>query len=408
MRGQSTGWRIAILLAVAGVPLWAPAALDHEAGSVVDTDRLDRARVQAARFLVDCQATDGAWRSDTYGTFKEGGALTGLALLALQTAPTLPEVGMARRKGMEFLAGLVQPDGEIKAGPLGVTYPVYTSSFAVRALSSPDASRYRKERDGWLRFLRERQLTEDLGWQPSDKPYGGWGYCSGLPRKPVPGELAPALLESNLSATVLALEALKAAGVRSGDPAFNKALVFVKRCQNCGDDPKLSDPGFDDGGFFFIYDDAVRNKAGVIGKDRHGRERFASYGSMTADGLRALLACGLPAVDPRVKAGTAWLLQNFRADAPPGKYAANRESSRSSVYYYYCASVAQAFKAIEANASNHSPFPWVKRLSDELLKRQQPNGSWTNPLVAQREDDPVVATAFALIGLSTCRESTRE
>src|SRR5438132_6905145 len=112
-------------------------------------------------------------------------------------------------------------------------------------------------------YLRARQLTEDLGWQPSDKPYGGWGYSSGLPRKPSPAETAPALTESNLSATVFALTALRSVGVPENDPVLEKALVFVKRCQNYCADPKLRDPVFDDGGFFFIYDDSFRNKAGV-------------------------------------------------------------------------------------------------------------------------------------------------
>ena len=36
---------------------------------------------------------------------------------------------------------------------------------------------------------------------------------------------------------------------------------------------------FDDGGFFFIPNDSVRNKAGITGKDTTGRDRYASYGS---------------------------------------------------------------------------------------------------------------------------------
>ena len=55
----------------------------------------------------------------------------------------------------------------------------------------PSASRatlaHRKARDAWLAYLRERELTEDLGWQPADKQYGGWGYSPRLPRKPARG-----------------------------------------------------------------------------------------------------------------------------------------------------------------------------------------------------------------------------
>ena len=41
--------------------------------------------------------------------------------------------------------------------------------------------------DAWVKYLRERQLTEARGWDPADKEYGGWGYCAVIPRKPAPG-----------------------------------------------------------------------------------------------------------------------------------------------------------------------------------------------------------------------------
>src|SRR5262249_18016231 len=151
-----------------------------------------------------------------------------------------------------------------------------------------------------------------------------------------PGQAPAPLLESNLSATVYVLDALRTAGVKSDDPAFKKALVFVQRCQNFAGDDKEADPKFDDGGFFFIYDDPVRNKAGLVGKDKHGRERFISYGSMTADGWRALLLCGLGPDHARVKAARQWIEKNFAVDKHPGNYPEDREVSRPSVYFYYC------------------------------------------------------------------------
>src|SRR5260370_14192155 len=142
----------------------------------------------------------------------------------------------AYRRGAASLASQIQPDGTINAGPLGITYPVYTSAGAVSVLSEPCNARYHKPRDAWLAYLRERQLTEDLGWQPGDKPFGGWRYSPRLPRKPKPGDPLPPLTESNLSATVFALEALQAAGAKADDAAFRKALGFRPCCQNYSDD----------------------------------------------------------------------------------------------------------------------------------------------------------------------------
>lgn len=390
-------------LAVCVMTLCGSLALEARDDTSKAVNEIDAGQLRASRFLASCQAKDGAWKSDMYGAFKDGGALTGLVVLALESTPPVPEVETACRRGQAFLAGLVQANGEIKCGPQGLNYPVYTSALAVTALGG---TTYRREQEAWLAFLKRRQLTETLGWQPADKPYGGWGYSSDLPRKPLPGEVTPPLVESNLSATVFALDALCAAGCRPDDPAFKKALVFVERCQNYSEDPKRSDPVFDDGGFFFIYDDPVRNKAGVAGKDREGHERFLSYGSTTADGLRAFLACGLPLEHPRVRAARGWLQKNFRADAPAGKFAANRESSRAAVYYYYCASVARALRGVQTkyNPGQGSLVNWPRKLAQELLARQQTNGSWANPLVNFREDDPIVATAFGLIALSACRD----
>ena len=263
---------------------------------------------------------------------------------------------------------------------------------------------HRAARDAWLAYLRRRQLTEELGWQTGDREYGGWGFSSALPSKPPASQPTPPLTESNLSATVFALEALRAAGVAADDPAFKKALVFVERCQNWSDDNR--EPALDDGGFFFIYDDPVRNKAGVAGKGSDGRVRFASYGSTTADGLRALVACGLPPSHPRVAAARQWLESHFRADHHPGAYAPDREPNRDSVYYYYC-----AVRGASAERNGRKPvsksagsLAWAETLVDALVARERSDGSWINSAVAVREDDPIVATCLAVTALAVCRE----
>jgi hypothetical protein len=370
-------------------------------------ERIDQALSSAARFLLGAQTSDGGWHSDVYGPFKEGPALTPLILRTLLALPAGEDGEEHCRRGADYLASQVRPDGSIETGPQGLAYPVYVSAGAVQVLSRPCYARHRHARDAWLAYLRERQLTEDLGWDPADKPYGGWGYAPRVPRKPASGEPLPPLTESNLSATLFALEALRAVGGKPDDPAFRKALVFVQRCQNYRDDPRQREAAFDDGGFFFIYDDPVRNKAGVAGTDRSGRERYASYGSTTADGLRALLLCGRPPEDVRVTAARAWLEANFRSDVHPGCYADDREHNRGAVYYYYCCSVALALRAarVEELATPRGKVRWAEALADQLVQRQRPDGSWSNPLVPQREDDPLVATSLAALALASCRES---
>jgi squalene-hopene/tetraprenyl-beta-curcumene cyclase len=369
-------------------------------------------------YLVKHQSADGAWRSDVYATFKDGPALTPLAVCALQDAG-LPDARAAARKGSEYLAKLVKPDGTIDGGDGGLDYPVYTAALSVIALSHPSNADLKPARDAWLKYLLDRQLTERHGWSPADKEYGGWGYCRLVPTKPKPGELAPPLVESNLSATVFALEACRAAGV-ADRAVYEKAAAFVRRCQNHDPRQRLLPPREGpapppvpphlDGGFHFIYDDPVRNKAGSVEQPEGRPPAFHSYGSTTADGLRALRLCKLDADAPRVSEAVNWLWRNFKADAHPGKYAPQHERNRDAVYYYYAASVAKALRdtdlAAAPGAANANPPSPVKSrldaLAAELAKRQQPDGSWVNPVELVRENDPVVATCNAVTALAHC------
>jgi squalene-hopene/tetraprenyl-beta-curcumene cyclase len=286
-----------------------------------------------------------------------------------------------------------------------MTYPVYTASAAVIALTSLNFPDSRGARDAWLRELRRRQLTEALGWEPDDPAFGGWGYSIEPPTKSAviltPGQH----VDADLSSTLFAIGALRIAGIAADDPAIRKALVFIERCQNAAASGQGSDPRYDDGGFFFSTTDPVRNKAGAAGTDRDGRLRYHSYGSATADGLRALLRCGLPKDHPRVVAARGWLETHFSASFHPGTFEKIRAVDRDATYFYYAWSVAHAFRALGLTEirSDGQNIAWAEALSRELIDRQRGDGTWTNRFTASKEDDPLVATSFAAGALGICR-----
>ena len=176
---------------------------------------------------------------------------------------------------------------------------------------------------------------------------------------------------------MLSIGALRLSGVPLDDPALIKARGFVERCQNL--------PG--DGGFIFAPEIPDANKAG---------ER-RSYGSMTADGLRALLLLGYPPSGPRVEAARAWLVEHFDAQRNPGDFPPVAEVRRDSSYYYWAWSAAHAMQRTGAPAKD-----WAAPLADALLQRQAADGSWANPASEMREDDPLVATPLALAALAIC------
>ena len=362
------------------------------------SERLVRGRKRGVEFLLAQQSRDGAWRSDTYGTLKDGTALTPLALNALLAAS--PARQDAIRKAADHLASMVARDGSIIPPSYGFDFAIYTSALSVSALSHPGCPQHPKALGAWLRYLKQRQLTEELGWKPEDREYGGWGYSRDVPRKPRPGEITNPLIESNVSATTFALDALAAAGVPARDPLFAKARIFVERCQNFEPDEKAREATYDDGGFYFIYDDPVRNKAGVAGTDRRKRQRYHSYGSVTADGLRCLSHCGVKESNPRRQAAAEWLRRHFQPGRHPGDYAERREMDRMAVFYYFSSSASKEPAGSLMIGSGEKARPLRDLLAEEVLKKQREDGSWVNPAHAIREDDPITATSFALTALS--------
>lgn len=376
--------------------------------------RIDAALKRGAAYLVAHQGEDGAFRSEHYAAFKDGYSLSPLSLLALWAAPRDEASTRAFERGVRFVATLVTEDGALRTGLDGPTYPYYAIAGTLLALSAAGVAGEPHEhvRQALIRHLRERQFAEARGWTPEDPSYGGWGYYPGLPDRDASGGQPDARLTANLSATVFSIGALRLAGVPAEDPAMQKARMFVERCQNHGEvadrpsnAPSTMDPRFDDGGFFFSPLVPDSNKAGVAGTGPDGRTRYRSYGSMTADGLRALLRLGVPLDDARVQVASKWLTQRFSAEANPGAFPPEAELRRASGYYYYVWTAAHALRAIGAAeiATDTGRVHWARALAEALLSRQRPDGAWANPSTELREDDPLVATPFAMAALAIAR-----
>lgn len=392
------------------VPTSTPA--DKAAVNAALIARIDAALAAAARYMVAKQSPDGAWRSEVYGCFRDGPTLTPYVMSSLFfLSHGDDDIAKAYRRGVEYLVRMVGPDGRIQPPPRGLNFPTYAAAMASRVvvLDEKTAER-RRAQDAWLAMLLERRLSEALGWGPADPEFGGWGFSIDPPRKPSPGQLRGIFFESNLSATLFGVAALKSARVPAADPIYKEILVFVKRCQNFTDDPAASDARFDDGGFFFIPNDPLQNKAGVAGTDRHGRQRFHSYGTMTADGLRALIQCGLPPDHPRVLAARRWLERHFTPTTNPGTFNEDREVLRNATYYYYCWAVAHAFQhlGVRTVETPAGKVDWAEALADELLRRRLPDGTWTNRFTDAKEDDPLVSVPWAASALAICRRTLTE
>lgn len=322
--------RAAFLRLACAAPLW----LRHTAaGCPVGANP----RGKATAWLLDRQSPDGAWRSDTYGAFRDGRALTPLVLRVMPP-------GDAAEKACRWLSE--------NGGKLFDDYPIHLASALLEC-----ATRF-----AGLDELAESARARLLALQcPAS---GGWSYSP----QPPTDELAP-MQQANLSATAMAIDGLRSGGMAADPTRLQKAAAFLPTCHNHA----TGEAAFDDGGFFQLPADPTRNKAGSAGKDHRGITRYRSYASATADGLRALLLCGETPDSPAVLAAASWL-HRFSERTPPD------------LKYYTAGSIAKTARLL----------PEIAPIIPDVSASQQADGSWRNPAGEMREDCPFVATALAL------------
>ncbi len=345
---------------------------------------IHRALARAGAWLAGEQSEDGSWRSSHYVYMEDGLSLTPLAVTVTDALSRYglvsPDVA---ERGAVFLADAVMAMDSAET----LSYPVYEAASASWAvtLGSNGVSRT-AARTRWLDILRLYQLSTDHGWRNDEPQAGGWGYSPRPPHKKADESVTP--YTANLSATLFAVAALRGAGWEASSEVLQQARRFVLRCQNLG----AGTP--DDGGFCFSPGDAAASKAG------EAQEGLRSYGSATADGVRALLALGVPPEDPAVRAGAAWLCEHFDPRHVAGTFAPGREDLRDAYYFYYAWTLAHALHTLGIRECGGRL--WAEDLARVLLEKQADDGSWRNHGSDAREDDPLVATPLATAALAVC------
>ncbi len=338
---------------------------------------LNRMRQRAITYLRTTQDPGGWWSSPMAPGIT---ALVTTALLRSGLGPDDPTVARA----LKHLEQFVQRDG-------GIYHPEtkhrnYETSIAVLAFQAANRDgRYDKLIANAVRFLKKLQWDEDEGIDEDDPAYGGAGY--GSHERP------------DLSNTQFFLEALRASGVPASDPAVQKALKFVSRCQNLESEHNTTPfaAKVNDGGFYYTPAAGGTSQAG---KTPNGGLR--SYGSMTYAGLKSMIYAGLSKDDQRVKAAVQWIKMFYTLNENPGL-------GKQGLFYYYH-TFAKALDAygvdIFVDAAGN-PHDWRKELAETLARLQRPNGSWVNSVPRWYEGDPNLATAYALLALSYCEPPQR-
>lgn len=315
---------------------------------------LQPALARAAQWLWSRQARDGGWHSETYGLLRSGQSLTPFVLDALLDVPTSIHAS-ALERGIGFLTSRTRQDGALGLAEDIPDYPNYATALAVKVLVRANR---RQSASRMMDYLRAQQFTEQNGWSPSDTAYGGWGMGGERRMPPHTGHV-------DLSMTRHVLEALRAGGA---PPCRN---LFVERCQNT------------DGGFCFTTTEYDTNKAGPDGA------HFRSYGTATADGILAQIATGAPTA-----AAASWLTAHHAGFQASGFEGEAYRRWPKGLAFYYAAATAKALRALG--------LPSPAGIAEALNHAQRADGSWSNPENLVKEDDPLIATAFAIRALAAC------
>jgi squalene-hopene/tetraprenyl-beta-curcumene cyclase len=338
--------------------------------------------VQNAWKFLKSQQEDatGGW-----STAKSPG-VTGIVLTGLLRTGMNPKDPIAE-KALKYIEGLInEKDGHIAGKDPKPQLQNYVTSINVMALMEAKSDKYKVVIKNASEFLKKLQWDEGEGKGPKDDFYGGAGYDS----KSRP----------DLSNTQTFLDALKAAGIPENDPAYQKAMIFVSRCQNFNsehNDQKWSKL-IDDGSF--IYTAATGGVTKV--QDQPGEKgELPGYGSMTYAGIKSLIYCGVSKEDKRVKKAYEWIQNNYTVDMNPGM---PKLRSQWGLYYYYgtmakCMDALGLDEVVDVKGKRHD---WRKDITQALAKRQAKDGSWSN-IPNWMEADPNLVTAYSLIALSYCR-----
>ena len=337
---------------------------------------------KALAYLKKTQGDDGSWSG------KESPGVTGIVLTGVFTTGKLGAKDPMVEKGLKYIESLINPKaGHIAGKDPKVQLQNYVTCINVLALTAADRDSYKVVVKDAAKFLKGLQWDDSKGKDKEDDFYGGAGYDSH--NRP------------DLSNTQFFLDALVAAGVPKDDPAFQKALIFVSRCQNMkgekNDRPWASK--IDDGSF--IYSPAAGGSTKVVDKPEADGS-LPGYGSMTYAGIKSLIYCGVSKDDSRIKKAYAWIQKHYTVDHNPGM---PKGREHWGLYYYYhtmakCLDVLGYDEVVDAEGKHHD---WRADITGALGKLQQENGSWKNDTDHWMEADPNVVTGYALMALAHCK-----
>jgi len=319
------------------------------------------------------QEEDGSFRSRAYPVLGGGQSLTPLVLWTLLRLPESlrAELDSEAQAAQRWILEAQEPSGALGFRGRIEDYPSYATALALRCTLSLKPERWGVASRKMTDWLMRQQFMVARGWaeHPAE---GGWGMGSEEALEP------PRSGHVDLSMTRTVLEALRDASPKASFESESMAAArrFVLRSMVKS-------------GGFFASPVLPRLNKGIEGVDGPG-----PYGSATCDGLLALRALGYPRQHPVLQRSLRHLHSIHVVDRNPGIDSGIKRALAEGMKHYYRAGAATVF------ALFGGPVGWRRQLIEAVLQEQQSAGSWLNKNRLLNEDEPLIATAFAMQTLS--------
>ncbi|MBX3441547.1 MAG: terpene cyclase/mutase family protein [Planctomyces sp.] len=319
LRSAVAALTIAALLAT-------PIARGQPAPPSVDSRRHYTPETQAAverglAWLASRQRSNGSFDSGSqFGGNPGVVGLCGLAFLSSGSAPGRGPYGRELDRAIDYVLSCTRSNGYIAEEWTDYYHgPMYGHGFATLFLAEVYGTTQREDVGQALR--RAVQLIVD-----TQNDQGGWRY---FPRPE----------EADVSVTVcqaMALRAARNAGIAVPRETIDRSVAYIRGCQN------------PDGGFRYRLFDPAESRL-----------------PLTAASLVALYTSGIHE-GPELERGRAYV----RRRVPGSAFSRDRE------YYFY-----GQYYATQAawQAGGDLWDLWYPAVRDELLARQSPEGSWSEP-----------------------------
>lgn len=323
------------------------------------------------------QRDDGAWSNNMFP------ALTALVVQSY-VGTQHPEGEKVLPPALKFIASCVQPDGGIYVnvpGRKGGGLSNYNTSICMTALHATGDAAY------------TRMVQKARSFVAGGQHFGGDEYKGGFGYDKSTGRAYTDLLNTYYAVQAMrmtqSVEDTRPAGEKRAEIDWGEAATYISKMQN------PAGTGDEAGGFFYNPSDP---KAGTT-TNAAGKVTFRSYGSITYAGLLALIYADVSRDDPRVRSAFDWTAKHWTLDENPGMGA-------QGLYFFFNVLT----RSLDAYGQDLVPteggnmVDWRIQLARRLVSLQKVDpdtggGYWINDTGRFWENDPVLATAYALLAL---------